>query len=56
MVQLALLRKNAGGGWIVQYDGPSYAVRVYSSDRTVPKKAAYAFVTRGDWQPTRDDT
>jgi hypothetical protein len=56
-VHLALLRKKAGGGgWIVQYDGPSYAVRVYSSDRTLPKKPAYAFVTRGDWQPTRDDT
>lgn len=54
-VHVALLRKKAGGGWLVQYDGPSYAVRAYSSDRTRPKKPAYAFVTRGDWQPTRDD-
>jgi hypothetical protein len=54
-VHLAVLRKKAGGGWLAQYDGPSYAVRVYSSDRTFPKKPAYAFVTRADWQPARDD-
>ncbi|HEX5089222.1 MAG TPA: PT domain-containing protein [Nocardioides sp.] len=55
-VDVALLRTKAGGGWLVQYDGPSYAVRVYSSDRTFPRKPAYAFVTRADWQPARDAT
>ena len=45
--------KKAGGGWVVQYDGASYAVRVYSSDRTFPKKRAYEFVTMRDWQVVR---
>jgi hypothetical protein len=40
-------------GWLVRYDGPSYAVRVWSSDRTFPKKRAFAFVTDDAWQPTR---
>jgi hypothetical protein len=50
-VQVALLKKQAG--WLVRYDGPSYAVRVWSSDRTFPKKRASAFVTDDAWQPTR---
>jgi hypothetical protein len=54
-VQLALVKTKAGGGWLVQYDGPAYAVRVYSSNRLLPKKLAYAFVTQADWQPSRDD-
>jgi hypothetical protein len=52
-VHLGQLKRRAGGGWVVQYDGPSYAVRVSSSDRTFPKKRAYALVTMADWQPTR---
>jgi hypothetical protein len=52
-VHLALLKKRAGGGWLVQYDGGAYGVRVYSSDRTFPKKRAYAFVTQPAWQPGR---
>jgi hypothetical protein len=40
-------------GWVVRYDGPSYAVRVWSSDRTFPKKRAIAFVTDDAWQPSR---
>ena len=48
-VQVAQLRT----GWLVRYDGPSYAVRVWSSDRTFPKKRAFAFVTDDAWQPTR---
>ncbi len=52
-VHLAFLKKRAGGGWLVQYDGASYGVRVYSSDRTLPKKRAYAFVTDHAWQPVR---
>jgi hypothetical protein len=55
-VHVALLRTKAGGGWLVQYDGPSYAVRIWSSDRTLPRKPAYAFVTRSDWQPARPAT
>jgi hypothetical protein len=50
-VHLALLKPKAGGGWLVQYDGPSYGVRVYSSNPTFPKKRAYAFVTQPVWQP-----
>jgi hypothetical protein len=50
-VHVALLRNQAG--WLVRYDGPSYAVRVWSSDRTFPRKRAVAFVTDGAWQPTR---
>ena len=45
-VHLAFLKKKAGGGWLVQYDGGAYGVRVYSSDRKFPKKRAYAFVTQ----------
>jgi hypothetical protein len=52
-VHLAFLKKRAGGGWLVQYDGGSYGVRVYSSDRTFPKKRAYAFVIDQAWQPVR---
>jgi hypothetical protein len=52
-VHLALLKARAGGGWLVQYDGGSYDVRVYSSSWTLPKKRAYAFVTQQAWQPTR---
>jgi hypothetical protein len=48
-VHVALLRT----GWLVRYDGPSYAVRVWSSDRTFPKKRAFAFATDEAWQPTR---
>ena len=49
----ALPRWTLGGGWLVQYDGPSYAVRVASTDPTLPKKRAYLFVTDPDWQPFR---
>ncbi len=52
-VHLARLKKRAGGGWLVQYDGGAYGVRVYSSDKKFPKKRAYAFVTQLTWQPTR---
>jgi len=52
-VHLAAVRARAGGGWVVEYDGPSYAVRVYSADRDLPKKRAYAFVTQDAWQPQR---
>jgi hypothetical protein len=52
-VHLARLRPRLGGGWLVQYDGPSYAVRTSSTDRTFPKKRAYLFVTDDDWQPIR---
>jgi hypothetical protein len=52
-VHLALLRTKAGGGWLVQYDGPAYSVRVFSSVRTLPRKPAYAFVTQEAWQPVR---
>ena len=52
-VHLAFLKKKAGGGWLVQYDGEAYGVRVYSSDRKFPKKRAYAFVTQAAWQPSR---
>jgi hypothetical protein len=52
-VQLAFLKKRAGGGWLVQYDGEAYGVRVYSSDRKFPKKRAYAFITQPAWQPSR---
>ena len=52
-VHLAAVRARAGGGWVIQYDGPSYAVRIYASDRTFPKRRAYAFVTQPGWQPVR---
>lgn len=52
VVHLAFLRGRAGG-WIAQYDGPSYVVGVYSSTRTLPKQRAFAFITRADWQPAR---
>jgi hypothetical protein len=52
-VHLARLRKKLGGGWLAQYDGPSYAARVTSTDRAFPKKRAYLFVTDDDWQPVR---
>jgi hypothetical protein len=52
-VHLAFLKKKAGGGWLVQYDGGAYGVRVYSTDKKFPKKRAYAFVTQQAWQPDR---
>ena len=52
-VHVAFLKKKAGGGWLVQYDGGAYGVRVYSSDKRLPKKRAYAFVTQPAWQPGR---
>jgi hypothetical protein len=52
-VHLARLKKGLGGGWLVQYDGPSYAVRVTSTDPTFPKKRAYLFVNDPDWQTFR---
>ena len=52
-VHLAAVKAKAGGGWVIEYDGPSYAVRVYSSDRKLPKKRAYDFVTDPAWQPVR---
>jgi hypothetical protein len=52
-VHVAALKKRLGGGWVIAYDGPSYVVRVYASDRTFPKKRAYAFVTEKAWQPVR---
>ena len=52
-VHLAAVRPRAGGGWVMQYDGPSYAVRLFSSDRTFPKKRGYAFVIDPAWQPVR---
>ncbi len=52
-VHLALLKKKAGGGWLVHYDGDAYGVRVYSSDPKLPKKRAYAFVTQPAWQTGR---
>jgi hypothetical protein len=52
-MHLARLRKKAGGGWLLHYDGPSYAVRVTSTDPRFPKKRAYAFVTQAAWQPVR---
>ena len=50
ILDVAQLRR---GAWLVQYDGPSYAVRVYSSSRGFPKPRAYAFVTDDAWQPAR---
>jgi hypothetical protein len=52
-IHVARLKKRLGGGWVVQYDGPSYVVRVTASDRAFPKKRAFAFVTDPDWQPVR---
>jgi len=52
-VHVAAVRARAGGGWVVEYDGPSYAVRVYASDRAYPKKRTYAFVSQAAWQPVR---
>jgi hypothetical protein len=52
-VHVAALKARFGGGWVIAYDGPSYVVRVVASDRTFPKKRAYAFVTDEDWQPSR---
>ena len=52
-VHLARLKKRFGGGWLVQYDGPSYAVRVTSTDPKFPKKRAYIFVNDADWQTFR---
>jgi hypothetical protein len=51
-VHVANIKKRFGGGWVIEYDGPSYAVRVYAGDQKFPKKRAYAFVTDGSWQPT----
>lgn len=50
-VHLGYLTAKAGGGWVVQYDGPAYAVRVTSTAKAFPRKRAYAFVTRPAWQP-----
>ena len=52
-VHLARLKKRFGGGWLAQYDGPSYAVRVTSTDPKFPKKRAYIFVNDPDWQTFR---
>jgi hypothetical protein len=52
-VHVAQLKKKLGGGWVIEYDGPSYAVRVTTSDPKFPKKRAYAFVTHESWQPVR---
>jgi len=52
-VHVAAVKARAGGGWVVEYDGPSYAVRVYASDRSYPRKRAFAFVTQESWQPVR---
>lgn len=51
IVHVGLLKKKAG--WVVQYDGPQYAVRVTSSDPKAAKKRAYPFVTDPGWQPVR---
>lgn len=51
VVHVAAVKKRLGGGWVVEYDGPAYAVRVTSTDPKLPKKRAYAFVTDGSWQP-----
>ncbi len=50
-VHVGVLKKKAG--WVVQYDGPAYAVRVTSSDPKAAKKRAYPFVTDPSWQPAR---
>ncbi len=52
-VHVAAVKKKLGGGWVIGYDGPSYAVRVYASDKGFPKKRAFAFVTGDAWQPAR---
>jgi hypothetical protein len=52
-VHVAQLQKAFGGGWVVEYDGPSYAVRLSASDPRFPKKRAYAFLTDPSWQPVR---
>lgn len=52
-VHVARVRARAGGGWVVEYDGPSYAVQVASADPALPKKRAYGLVTMADWQPSR---
>jgi hypothetical protein len=52
-IHVGLVRPKAGGGVVVAYDGPAYAVRVVASDRKFPKKRAYAFVTDDAWQPVR---
>ncbi len=53
VVHVAAIKKRLGGGWVIEYDGPGYAVRVTTSDRKFPKKRAYAFVTDEAWQPVR---
>jgi hypothetical protein len=52
-VHVAALRKKVGGGWVIAYEGPSYVVRVFASDRKFPKKRLYDFVTARAWQPVR---
>jgi hypothetical protein len=52
-VHVAHLKKKLGGGWVIEYAGPQYAVRVYATDPKFPKKRAYAFVTDDAWQPAR---
>ena len=52
-VHVALLKKKAGGGWLIRYDGGTYGATLYSSNRTFPKKRAYAFLTDRSWQPVR---
>ncbi|QIG41588.1 hypothetical protein G5V58_01305 [Nocardioides anomalus] len=49
VVHVGALRKK--GGWVLQYDGPTYAVRVSSSDPTFAKKRAYPFLVAPAWQP-----
>ena len=51
VVHLGQLKKK--GGWVLQYDGPSYAVRVSSTDPKFAKKRAYAFLVDPAWQPVR---
>ena len=53
VVHVAAVKKKLGGGWVVEYDGPAYAVRFTTTDQKFPRKRAYAFVTDVAWQPSR---
>ena len=53
VVHVAAIKKKLGGGWVIEYDGPVYAVRVTASDQKFPRKRAHAFVTDEAWQPVR---
>lgn len=53
VVHVAAIKKKLGGGWVIEYEGRGYAVRVYATDQKFPKKRAYAFVTDEAWQPSR---